>query len=106
MKSNLTFEQHSSSLFWARTVGARLLNKSCFVILANFALPYEPTEEGDKPLYDEVIYADLSKEESVKIVEAYNKVWICSTCRWVRCVVVKRQFMLLYPGGSRKRFRK
>ena len=46
------------------------------MILANFALPYEPTEEGDKPLYEEVIYADLNKEDSLKIVEAYNKVRI------------------------------
>jgi len=44
------------------------------VILANFALPYEPTEEDDKPLYDEVMYTDLGKEEATKVVETYNKV--------------------------------
>jgi hypothetical protein len=49
--------------------------------LANFALPEDETPEGDEvPVYCEVIYAELNKEEATKLVEEYNKVGFNGLC--------------------------
>ena len=45
------------------------------VFAANFAVPVEePAEEGEAPLYSEIIFAELDREEATKLVEEYRKV--------------------------------
>ena len=41
---------------------------------ANFALPSNDVEEGETPLFSEIIFSDLDREEAIKVVEEYNKV--------------------------------
>ena len=45
------------------------------ILPANFAIPTEePSEEGETPLYSELIFAELDREEATKVVEEYRKV--------------------------------
>ena len=43
------------------------------VILANFALP-EDESDAVVPMFKDVVFTDLNREEAVKVVELYNKV--------------------------------
>ena len=46
--------------------------KTC-LILANFALP-EDESDAVVPMFKDVVFTDLNREEAVKVVELYNKV--------------------------------
>jgi hypothetical protein len=53
------------------------------LFLANFALPSNEVEEGETPLFSEIIFSDLDREEAQKVVDEYNKVNINQTLtRW------------------------
>ena len=41
---------------------------------ANYALPSNEVEEGETPLFSEIIFSDLDSEEAQKVVDEYNKV--------------------------------
>ena len=43
------------------------------LILANFALP-EDESDAVVPMFKDVVFTDLNREEAVKVVELYNKV--------------------------------
>jgi hypothetical protein len=42
---------------------------------ANFSIPSaEAGEEGETPIYNEIIFAELNREEAEKLIEEYIKV--------------------------------
>jgi len=46
----------------------------CQFFAANFALPQAEVEGEEIPLFKEVIFTELDREEAAKVVEEYNKV--------------------------------
>ena len=57
------------NLFWVEFVSLKFK-----FFAANFALPSNDVEEGETPLFSEIIFSDLDREEAIKVVEEYNKV--------------------------------
>jgi hypothetical protein len=44
------------------------------LLSANFALPEADLEADETPLFKEIIFAELNREEAAKLIEDYNKV--------------------------------
>ena len=52
----------------------RFLNFELKLFSANFALPDNDVEADETPLFKEIIFTELDREEAAKLVEEYNKV--------------------------------
>ena len=49
------------------------MHKITFFLAANFALP-EDESDAVVPMFKDVVFTELNREEAVKVVELYNKV--------------------------------